>query len=81
MKTTAIAVSLPRMRTWSCLLECVTDFVSLMKPRVMLFAVFTAVVGLSIAPGYVDLLHGSLAILAKATGAGAAGVLNMWYRR
>jgi len=28
--------------------ERVTDFVSLMKPRVMLLAVFTAVVGLAI---------------------------------
>jgi protoheme IX farnesyltransferase len=45
----------------------------------MLLAVFTAVVGLAIAPGHLDLLSGSLAILAIATGAGAAGVLNMWY--
>jgi protoheme IX farnesyltransferase len=61
------------------LIERLGDFVSLMKPRVMLLAVFTAVVGLAIAPGHLDLLRGSLAILAIATGAGAAGVLNMWY--
>jgi protoheme IX farnesyltransferase len=55
------------------------DFVSLMKPRVMLLAVFTALVGLVIAPGHLDPLLGSIAILAIAAGAGAAGVLNMWY--
>src|SRR5215470_13579920 len=50
-----------------------------MKPRVMVLAVFTAVVGLMIAPGRLDLLLGTTAILAIAAGAGAAGVLNMWY--
>src|SRR5690242_341162 len=55
------------------------DFVSLMKPRVMLLAVFTAFVGLMIAPGHLDPLPGSIAILAIAAGAAAAGVLNMWY--
>jgi heme o synthase len=55
------------------------DFVTLMKPRVMSFAVFTALVGLMIAPGHLDPLLRSVAILAIAAGAGAAGVLNMWY--
>jgi protoheme IX farnesyltransferase len=55
------------------------DFVTLMKPRVMLLAVFTALVGLMIAPVQLDPLSGTVAILAIATGAGAAGVLNMWY--
>src|SRR2546428_9297619 len=55
------------------------DFLALMKPRVMSLAVFTAFVGLMIAPGHLDPLLGSIAILAIATGAGAAGVLNMWY--
>jgi heme o synthase len=55
------------------------DFVSLMKPRVMLLAVFTAFVGLMVAPGHLDALLGAVAILAIAAGAGAAGVLNMWY--
>src|SRR5207245_11404666 len=36
-------------------------------------------VGLIIAPGDLDPLLGSIAILAIAAGAGAAGVLNMWY--
>jgi heme o synthase len=55
------------------------DFVSLMKPRVMLLAVFTALVGLVIAPDHLDPLPGFIAVLAIAAGAGAAGVLNMWY--
>jgi len=50
-----------------------------MKPRVMVLAVFTALVGLTIAPGHLDPLLGSVAIVAIAAGAGAAGVLNMWY--
>src|SRR5712671_5341425 len=55
------------------------DFLTLMKPRVMLLAVFTALVGLMIAPGDRDPLLGSIALLAIVAGAGAAGVLNMWY--
>jgi heme o synthase len=55
------------------------DFVTLMKPRVMSLSVFTALVGLITAPGHLDLFLGSIAILAIAAGAGAAGVLNMWY--
>src|SRR5262252_10708574 len=54
-------------------------FVALMKPRVMSLAVFTAFVGLAIAPGHLDPLLASVAIGAIAAGAGGAGVLNMWY--
>jgi heme o synthase len=79
MKATTIPFSLPQLRSRSCLAERLADFVSLMKPRVMLLAVFTAVVGMTIAPDHLGLLRGSLAILAIATGAAAAGVLNMWY--
>src|SRR6185436_10484390 len=50
-----------------------------MKPRVMSLTVFTALVGLMIAPGHLDPLLGSIAILSIAAGAGAAAVLNMWY--
>ena len=47
--------------------------------RVMILAVFTALVGVSIAPGRLDPLTTLAAVLAIAAGAGAAGVLNMWY--
>jgi heme o synthase len=57
----------------------VSDFVALTKPRVMMLAVFTALVGLSIAPVRLDPLTAFVAVLAIAAGAGAAGALNMWY--
>src|SRR5260370_23246347 len=79
MKSTAIAVPLPQLPSWSHLTARLADFVSLMKPRVMSLAVFTALVGLMIAPGHLDPLLDAVAILAIAAGAGAAGALNMWY--
>src|SRR5258707_7304013 len=57
----------------------VSDFAALTKPRVMMLAVFTALVGLSIAPVRLDPLATIAAVLAIAAGAGAAGALNMWY--
>jgi heme o synthase len=56
-----------------------SDFVALTKPRVMMLAVFTALVGMSGAPVRLDLLPTLAAVLAIAAGAGAAGALNMWY--
>jgi heme o synthase len=55
------------------------DFAALTKPRVMILAVFTALVGLSIAPSRLDTLTTFAAVIAIAAGAGAAGALNMWY--
>jgi protoheme IX farnesyltransferase len=57
----------------------VSDFAALTKPRVMILAVFTALVGLSSAPGRLDPLATFAAVFAIAAGAGAAGALNMWY--
>lgn len=57
----------------------ISDLAALTKPRVMMLAVFTALVGLSIAPARPDALTTLVAVLAIAAGAGAAGVLNMWY--
>ena len=79
MNTTAISVSRLRLLSRSRLTTRPADFVALMKPRVMLLAVFTAVVGLVIAPGHLDPLLGAVAIVAIAAGAGGAGALNMWY--
>src|SRR5262249_36852376 len=50
-----------------------------MKPRVMSLVVFTALVGLMIAPGHIHPVIGFTALLCIAVGAGAAGTLNMWY--
>jgi protoheme IX farnesyltransferase len=55
------------------------DFFTLLKPRVMALAVFTAFVGLVAAPGVKDPSSALASILAIAIGAGAAGALNMWY--
>ena len=57
----------------------VGDYIALMKPRVMSLVVFTALVGLLIAPGHVHPVIGLTALLCIAVGAGAAGALNMWY--
>ena len=79
MKTSAILVPRFPLATESRLASRLPYFITLMKPRVMALAVFTAFVGMMVAPGRVDPLLGFVAILAIATGAGAAGVLNMWY--
>jgi protoheme IX farnesyltransferase len=57
----------------------VGDYVELMKPRVMSLVVFTAFVGLVIAPGHLHPVIGLTALICIAVGAGAAGALNMWY--
>ena len=57
----------------------VGDYLALMKPRVMSLVVFTALVGLVIAPGNLHPVIGFTALLCIAVGAGAAGALNMWY--
>jgi heme o synthase len=55
------------------------DYFELMKPRVMSLVVFTALVGLYVAPGHLHPVIASTALLCIAVGAGAAGALNMWY--
>ena len=57
----------------------VGDYIALMKPRVMSLVVFTALVGLVVAPGHLHPVIGFTALLCIAVGAGAAGTLNMWY--
>jgi len=57
----------------------VGDYIELMKPRVMSLVVFTALVGLLIAPGHLHPVIALTALVCIAVGAGAAGSLNMWY--
>src|SRR5436190_10762953 len=57
----------------------VEDYIALLKPRVMSLVVFTALVGLMVAPGHIHPVIGFTALLCIAVGAGAAGALNMWY--
>ncbi len=56
-----------------------SDYLVLLKPRVMSLVVFTALVGLALAPGELNPFVGFIAILCIAIGAGASGALNMWY--
>ena len=57
----------------------VGDYIALMKPRVMSLVVFTALVGLVVAPGHLHPVIGFAALFCIAVGAGAAGTLNMCY--
>jgi len=56
-----------------------SDYLALLKPRVMSLVVFTALAGLLLAPTPPHPLIGFASILAIAVGAGASGALNMWY--
>jgi len=60
-------------------LATVGDYIALMKPRVMSLVVFTALVGLAVAPGSINPITGFTALLCITVGAGASGALNMWY--
>jgi heme o synthase len=61
----------------------VSDFIALLKPRVMSLVVFSGFAGMWIAPGFRDLppVLAVTAMLSLAIGAGAAGAANMWYER
>jgi protoheme IX farnesyltransferase len=55
------------------------DYLALLKPRVMSLVIFTALVGLVVAPGHIHPVLAFTALLCIAVGAGASGALNMWY--
>ncbi|MCY4305896.1 MAG: heme o synthase [Aestuariivita sp.] len=55
-----------------------SDYVALLKPRVMSLVVFTAFVGLVAAPNTINPMIALASILFIALGAGASGALNMW---
>jgi heme o synthase len=57
----------------------VEDYFALLKPRVMWLVVFTAAIGMLLAPGGIDPILGAIVILCIAVGAGGSGALNMWY--
>jgi protoheme IX farnesyltransferase len=59
----------------------VSDYVALLKPRVMSLVVFTGFVGLFLAPGHIHPLLAGIAVFCIALGAGASGAINMWYDR
>ncbi|WP_108658517.1 heme o synthase [Acuticoccus kandeliae] len=55
------------------------DFFELLKPRVMSLVVFTAFVGLMLAPGSIHPVLAVVSLFAIAVGAGASGALNMGF--
>ena len=57
----------------------VADYIALLKPRVMSLVIFTALVGMVIAPGDFHPVLAVTSLLCIAVGAGASGALNMWY--
>ena len=57
----------------------VGDYIALLKPRVMSLVIFTALVGLAVAPGSIHPMEAFTALLCIAVGAGASGALNMWF--
>lgn len=59
----------------------IRDWFALLKPRVMTLVVFTGFIGMLVAPGSINPLLGSVAVLCIAVAAGAAGAINMWYDR
>ena len=50
-----------------------------MKPRVMSLVIFTCAVGLLTSQVTISLFYSLISIFFVTIGAGAAGVLNMWY--
>lgn len=61
----------------------ISDYIALLKPKVMSLVVFTGFAGMWVAPGFaaVHPLILAIATLCIAVGAGAAGAINMWYDR
>ena len=55
------------------------DYFALLKPRVMILVVFTALVGLLAAPVPLHWVVAFASILFIAVGGGASGALNMWW--
>lgn len=55
------------------------DYFALLKPRVMSLVVFTALVGMIVAPHVAHPLIDAVSVFAIALGAGASGALNQWW--
>ncbi len=56
-----------------------SDYVALLKPRVMSLVVFTSLAAMIAAPGHIHPLVAMTALLCVAIGAGASGALNQWF--
>ena len=54
-------------------------YYELMKPRVMSLVIFTAFVGMFLAPGEIASINYVIVIIAIAIGAGSSAAINMWF--
>ena len=61
------------------LLRKLQGYYELMKPRVMSLVIFTAFVGMFLAPGKIEYVSYFIVILAIAIGAGSSAAINMWF--
>lgn len=59
----------------------VRDYITLLKPGVMLLVVFTSITAMVLAPGELSPLAQLITVLCVAVGSGAGGTINMWYDR
>ncbi|PPR10528.1 MAG: Protoheme IX farnesyltransferase [Alphaproteobacteria bacterium MarineAlpha11_Bin1] len=59
----------------------VSDFIELLKPRVMSLVVFTGFAGIMVAPGEIHPVIAAIAVLCIAVATGASGAINMWYEQ
>lgn len=57
----------------------VRDYITLLKPGVMMLVVFTGFVGMLLAPGSLHPLLQVITVLCIAIGSGAGGAINMWF--
>ncbi|PLX36187.1 MAG: protoheme IX farnesyltransferase [Hyphomicrobiales bacterium] len=64
---------------WTGGMATVGDFMALMKPRVMSLVIFTAFVGMIVAPTHSHPVLAAISLTCIAIGAGASGALNMWF--
>lgn len=59
----------------------VGDYITLLKPGVMMLVVFTGFVGMYLASGHLHPLLQVVTVLCIAVGSGAGGAINMWFDR
>ena len=58
-----------------------SDWLALLKLRVVTLVVLTGLVGMAVAPGHLHPVLALTTVLCIAVGAGASGAINMWYDR
>ena len=61
------------------LIRKLQGYYELMKPRVMSLVIFTAFVGMFLAPGQIEYINYIIVIIAIAIGAGSSAAINMWF--